>query len=100
LTAAHIAEAFALLGRHGIVFGPATDGGFWLVGARHRPPHFGKVRWSSPHALSDTLANLPKSLSVGFAARLDDVDDGAAYHRLMRSPGLRGLVGRASAPHL
>jgi uncharacterized protein len=82
LTATHIAEAFALLGRHDIVFGPASDGGFWLVGARHRPPDFGTVRWSTRHALADVLANLPGSLSVGFAAILDDVDDGAAYRRL------------------
>jgi rSAM/selenodomain-associated transferase 1 len=82
LTAAHIAAAFRLLGRHDAVFGPARDGGFWLVGARHRMPDFGAVRWSSPHALQDTLANLPKSLSVGFAATLDDVDDGADYRRI------------------
>jgi rSAM/selenodomain-associated transferase 1 len=82
LAAAHIAEAFALLGRHDIVFGPANDGGFWLVGCRHRAPRFGKVRWSGRHALDDVLANLPKSASVGFAAPLDDVDDGAAYRRL------------------
>ena len=79
LTAAHIAEAFALLCRHDIVLGPATDGGFWLVGARHRMPSFGKVRWSSRHALGDVLANLPRRLSVGFAATLDDVDDGTGY---------------------
>jgi len=88
LSAAHIAAAFALLGRHDVVFGPASDGGYWLVGCRHRPPDFGPkfgiVRWSSPHALADTLANLPKSLSVGFAATLGDVDDGAAYARVMR----------------
>lgn len=84
LRAAHIAAAFGLLGRHDVVFGPASDGGYWLVGCRHRPPDFGPVRWSSPHALADTLANLPKSLSVGFAATLDDVDDGAAYARVMR----------------
>lgn len=77
----HIAAAFALLGRHDVVFGPASDGGFWLVGCRHRPPAFGAVRWSSPHALADVLANLPKAWSVGFAATLDDVDDGAAYRR-------------------
>ena len=84
LRPAHIAEAFGLLGRHDVVFGPASDGGFWLVGCRHRPPGFGAVRWSSKHALADVLGNLPKALSVGFAATLDDVDDGAAYRRVMR----------------
>ena len=62
--ARHIAAAFRLLGRHDLVFGPAEDGGFWLVGARRRPrlpPLFGQVRWSSPHALADTLADLPRT---------------------------------------
>jgi uncharacterized protein len=89
LSAAHIADAFRLLGRHDFVFGPASDGGFWLVGARHRPPDFGPVRWSSPHALADVLGNLPKRLSVGFAATLDDVDDGESYQRHFR-PSFRG----------
>ena len=85
MRAMHIAAAFRLLGRHDLVFGPAADGGFWLVGARRSPrlpPLFGPVRWSTPHALSDALANLPPGVSVGFAARLDDVDDGAAHRRL------------------
>lgn len=80
----HIAAAFRLLGGHDLVFGPAADGGFWLVGARRSPrlPLFGKVRWSGPHALEDALAKLPRRVSVGFAARLEDVDDGGAYRRL------------------
>jgi rSAM/selenodomain-associated transferase 1 len=81
----HIAAAFHRLGRHDLVFGPAGDGGFWLVGARRSPnlpPLFGKVRWSSPHALDDALAGLPARVSVGFAATLEDVDDGDAYRRL------------------
>jgi rSAM/selenodomain-associated transferase 1 len=84
LTADHIAEAFGLLGDHDVVFGSAGDGGFWLVGARRcpcLPPLFGTVRWSGPHALGDVLGNLPRRVRVGFAARLDDVDDGAAYRR-------------------
>jgi uncharacterized protein len=81
LSASHIAEAFRLLGRHDVVFGPAEDGGYWLVGVRHRMPNFGKIRWSSPHALADTLANLPKPVSVGFAATLSDVDDAESYRR-------------------
>jgi uncharacterized protein len=84
LAAPHIAAAFRLLGRHDVVFGPADDGGFWLVGARRSPrlpPLFGQVRWSGPDALADALAALPPLVSVGFAARLADVDDGAAYRR-------------------
>jgi rSAM/selenodomain-associated transferase 1 len=85
LAARHIADAFRLLGRHDLVFGPAEDGGFWLVGQRRRPrlpPLFGKVRWSGPHALADVLGNLPPLVSVGFAACLEDVDDAAALRRL------------------
>ena len=86
----HIAAAFHLLGRHDVVFGPAADGGFWLVGARRSPrllPLFGKVRWSSAHALEDALANLPHGVSAGFAATLEDVDGREAYRRLMPRRG-------------
>jgi len=75
----HVARAFHLLGRHDLVFGPASDGGFWLIGARRlRPlPHdlFAGVRWSTSVALADTLASIPARYSVGLADTLDDVDD-------------------------
>lgn len=81
----HIAEAFRLLGRHDFVFGPAGDGGYWLVGARRTAALpaglFEGVRWSTEHALADTLTSLPPGASVGFAATLEDVDDAAAYRR-------------------
>ena len=85
LDARHIADAFRRLGRCDLVFGPAADGGFWLVGARRRPrlPFlFGRVRWSGPYALADTLAGLPRRIAVGFVETLEDVDDGDAYRRL------------------
>src|SRR5262249_32885557 len=85
LAAHHIATAFRQLGDHDLVFGPAEDGGFWLVGARpfrHLPPMFERVRWSGPYALGDTLAGLPRRIRVGFAHRLEDVDNGEAYRRL------------------
>ena len=90
LSPGQIAEAFRLLGPYDVVFGPAVDGGFWLVGARRSPclpPLFGKVRWSGPHALADALANLPPHVSVGFAARLQDVDDGVSFRRLVPKRG-------------
>ena len=75
----HIARAFALLGRHDLVFGPASDGGFWLVGARRSRPLprslFAEVRWSTRHALADTLATIPAGYTTGIADTLDDVDD-------------------------
>jgi rSAM/selenodomain-associated transferase 1 len=85
LAARHVAVAFRRLGGHDLVFGPAEDGGFWLVGARRSPrlpPLFERVRWSGPYALADTLAGLPRRVSVGFVDRLEDVDDGEAYRRL------------------
>ena len=84
LGAAEVAAAFRLLASHDLVFGPAEDGGFWLVGTRN-PRRFSgffkRVRWSSPHALADTLAGLPRRATVGFAARLSDVDDAESYRR-------------------
>jgi rSAM/selenodomain-associated transferase 1 len=73
---AHIAEAFRLLGGADAVLGPAPDGGYWLVGLKRSPrvpAPFARVRWSGPHALADTLANL-KRRRVALAARLSDVD--------------------------
>ena len=73
----HIAEAFAALGRHEAVFGPATDGGFWLTGfrrARPLPPQlFEGVRWSCAQTLSDSLATL-QGQRYGLVAQLSDVD--------------------------
>lgn len=90
LGAQHVAAAIRLLGSKDFVFGPAADGGFWLVGARRRPrlpPLFAAVRWSSRHALADTLAGLPKDAAIGFVETLEDVDDAAAYRRLRPQRG-------------
>lgn len=86
MRAHHIARAFALLGQHDLVFGPARDGGFWLFGARRLRPLprslFADVRWSTPMALADTLASLPHHVTTARADTLDDVDDAASLRRL------------------
>ena len=90
LDATNVAAAFRLLGSHDLVFGPAADGGFWLVGVRHPrrlPRLFERVRWSGPYALADTLAGLPGRIKVGYADKLEDVDDRDAYRRLKPSRG-------------
>ncbi len=80
---AHIARAFRALGHADAVFGPARDGGYWLIGLRRGPTLpdiFKDVRWSTKHALADTLANL-KGRRVARIETLDDIDDVAAYRR-------------------
>jgi rSAM/selenodomain-associated transferase 1 len=73
----HIAEAFATLGSKQGVFGPAPDGGYWLIGLKRifRPTAalLSGVRWSTPHALADSK-NAMAGLSIGEVATLRDVD--------------------------
>jgi rSAM/selenodomain-associated transferase 1 len=80
VTAADIRAAFRALGRADAVFGPAEDGGYWLVGLGPRRPArpFANVRWSTPHALADTLANF-RNHRVAFLRTLRDVDDAAGF---------------------
>ncbi len=92
LDRAHVARAFAALGRHDVVFGPAEDGGYWLVGARRRPrvpDLFARVRWSSARALADTRANLGAGQSAVLIDLLRDIDDGAAYETWRRDVAAR-----------
>ena len=91
LRADHIACAFAALGTSDLVFGPARDGGYWLIGAKgaaRTAAMFTDVRWSTQHALADTVANLD-AWKVTTLDTLDDVDDVAAYRRFLRRGGFR-----------
>ncbi|MFT5438926.1 MAG: rSAM/selenodomain-associated transferase 1 [Alphaproteobacteria bacterium] len=74
--ARQIAAGFAALGHNDLVFGPADDGGYWLVGARYgglARGLFKNVRWSGPHALADTLANA-KQRRIALLEELADID--------------------------
>jgi len=91
--AGHVARAFGTLGGQGAVLGPSGDGGFWAVGlarggAAVPAGIFDGARFSSPHALADTLASLAP-LSVGYADSLDDVDTAADLQRLCGAGAFR-----------
>jgi rSAM/selenodomain-associated transferase 1 len=85
ISQAHIAAAFRALQHHDVVFGPSDDGGYWLVGLRRRPrvvEIFGDVRWSSEHALADTLRNVTcAGLSAVLLDQLTDIDTAEVYRR-------------------
>ncbi len=94
LRARHIRAAFRMLGGADAVVGPAPDGGYWLIGlARRRGAAalFKNVRWSSGHALEDTLRSFPTTYRVARLVALADIDNAddlaaAGSAALMRSP--------------
>ncbi|WP_114394868.1 TIGR04282 family arsenosugar biosynthesis glycosyltransferase [Oleisolibacter albus] len=85
ITPAQIARALAALRRADAVFGPSADGGYWLIGLK-RPPRrldlLDGVRWSSPHALADSMRIL--GLHSILTDRLADVDEAADYRAWIR----------------
>jgi len=73
---AHIVSAFRRLGDADAVFGPAQDGGYWLVGLKRSPNRlkpFANVPWSTDRALAATCANL-KGRRIALVGTLGDVD--------------------------
>ena len=86
VNAADIAGAFRALKSHKHVFGPASDGGFWLMGANGPLPRgfFDGVRWSHSETLSDVADRTDGAF--GILRTLTDVDDLKALRLVQRSP--------------
>lgn len=103
-------QAFDELEQADVVLGPATDGGYYLIGCGPRlPPLFANIRWSSRHVLADTLACFPQD-SWRLAVLppwydVDTLDDWhvlrghlAALQRAGQDPGLRNTQKVADWP--
>lgn len=77
MTRALIAEGFDLARRCGMAFGPATDGGFWLLALSARRARTVRldrgIRWSNPSTLVDTQTALGGK--AAYLATLSDIDD-------------------------
>ncbi|MGH6989704.1 MAG: TIGR04282 family arsenosugar biosynthesis glycosyltransferase, partial [Stellaceae bacterium] len=89
IRAIDIAAAFGALGAHDAVLGPAEDGGYWLVGLKRQPATpkaFGNVRWSTGHALADTVRNLGAA-RIGYVRTHFDVDTREDWMRWLRAVG-------------
>ena len=55
----YVERAFAELDRADVVLGPASDGGYYLIGCGPvRPPIFGGIGWGASSVLADTIASL------------------------------------------
>jgi rSAM/selenodomain-associated transferase 1 len=76
LSGAIITEAFQLLSHNDIVFGPARDGGYYLIGMK-RPVRevFEDVPWSSDQTLQKSLTKARiNGHSIAFTDTLSDID--------------------------
>lgn len=76
LQASHLAQAFASLCHKDLVIGPATDGGYYLIGLRlEEKALFKEVPWGADTVLAKTLTIAKqKGLSTDFLETLSDVD--------------------------
>lgn len=100
LPTAYLQEAFSLLDdpQNEAVFGPCSDGGYYLVGARAVHPRlFENITWSTSSVLSETLAQARlHKLHLALLPSWYDVDNGADLHKLAAELGQ--LDGHAGAP--
>lgn len=84
LTTDTIQKAFSVLKNQDTVFGPAKDGGYYLVGMKKLVPEIFKNKpWSQSQLLQDTLLEL-SDLSVTFDL-LEELNDIDTYQDLIAS---------------
>lgn len=92
LDGSRLAAASAALRAHECVIVPAEDGGYVLIGTR-RPLDLSAVRWSTPHALADTLSRLAAvSIDCTLLPAAWDVDDEAGLARFDALRADQGIV--------
>ncbi len=77
LTSAIIGEAFTALDENDMVIGPATDGGYYLLGIKKMySPFFLNKKWSTTSVLPDTLKDIEfLQLKHHTLVRLSDMDE-------------------------
>ncbi|HSB73968.1 MAG TPA: TIGR04282 family arsenosugar biosynthesis glycosyltransferase [Candidatus Methylomirabilis sp.] len=99
-----LVEAVSLLrgGRVDAVFGPAEDGGYYLVGLRRPAPSlFEDIAWSTASVLDQTLARVAAAgLTVRLIPAWYDVDTGPDLERLRRDLARNGTAAEQTRAFL
>jgi hypothetical protein len=84
LPAEYLDHAATALENHDLVLGPATDGGYYLIGLKSAPPRelFAGIDWSTERVLRQTLQRAEQlRMSVHLLPSWYDVDDLATLQR-------------------
>ena len=100
ITPGLIRESFDRLATSDVVLGPATDGGYYLIGVRRPAPRlFTDIPWGSRQVLEETLGRARELFfDVSVLKSLSDVDrpeDLAVWHRV-QCCGRAAATGRIS----
>lgn len=84
--AGHVESAFEILQDRDVVFGPAEDGGYYLVGlARYLPNFFHDIPWSTPDTLAAHQAVCRQNdWTFGLLPPLTDIDTLADWQQYER----------------
>jgi uncharacterized protein len=74
-------QAFAMLDSADVVVGPATDGGYYLIGcSSHVPAIFEGIAWGGSSVFEDTITRLPATCRLALLPPWYDVDTLADWH--------------------
>lgn len=92
LDTATLDRGFRELQQHDLILGPATDGGYYLIGLqRFMPELFAGIPWSTPDVLQKTVETSEKlGLTLSYLPYLTDVDtakDLAIWERIKSNVG-------------
>jgi rSAM/selenodomain-associated transferase 1 len=81
LTEDDLIDAGRLLATRDVVFGPATDGGYWLIGLKRPMPElFRGISWGTSRVLPQSLDSAQRlGLNWGLLRELDDIDTEADW---------------------
>jgi hypothetical protein len=90
LPAEYLNQAMTALLHHDLVLGPATDGGYYLIGLKSAPQElFTGIDWSTERVLKQTLQRAEQlQLSVHQLPLWYDVDDLSALQRFCKEKKL------------
>lgn len=103
LPAEYLDQAAAALMQHDLVLGPATDGGYYLIGLKNNAPVelFSGIDWSTEHVLRQTLQRAGQlRLSVQQLPIWYDVDDIATLQQFCGKENLPPALWQKVKPFL
>ena len=83
LQSQHLNEAFEALTDSDLVLGPATDGGYYLIGMKRRADYlFEGISWSTSQVLTETLNVASQhGLTTTLLQELNDIDTSEDWER-------------------